>query len=158
MKITKYIKKHPFDAAIWGLIIIGLLIAGYFVYAVFLTDEIGVKYGQRLEGIEAVPVQTNIIDRKLSKDDEIYKVDVNIAGKIINIEVTTEGKIADALINKISNLALNTLESDVKAYYDVQLFIVGKGYPEDKTSPIIGYMKAGNNAFAWTYNKGVYSE
>lgn len=158
VKLTKYIKKHPFDSVIWGFIIIGLMIAGYFVYTVFLTDEMGVKYGTRLEGIEAVPVQTNVIDRKMSKDSGIAKVAVNIKGKIVNIEVVTEAELTKSIINKIATLTIDSVESDVKAYYDMQLFIVDKGYPQNKMSPVIGYMKAGSTAFAWTYNKGVYSE
>lgn len=156
-KIIKYIKKYPFDFAIWLIIALGLIIAAYFVLIIFVIDDNSSKYGQRLENIESYPVNNGFIEKKIKANDAVSEVKVEVRGKVLNIEVLTKRPLTQKMIDDIAVFANNSIEKDYLEFYDVQLFIAESDYISKKTKPIIGYMRAGNNDYAWTYNKGALS-
>lgn len=156
-KIIKYIKKYPFDFAIWVIIVLGLLIASYFVLVIFVLDDTGAKYGKRLENIESYPVNNQFIANKIENHDAVKSATINVKGKVINVEVITNKPLTKKIIDEISLFTTKAINKDYQEYYDIQLFIAEYNYEFKKQLPVIGYVKAGNNNYAWTYNKGALS-
>lgn len=156
-KIIKYIKKYPFDFAVWLMIVIGLLIAAYFVLIIFVIDDNSSKYGERLENIESYPVNNGFIVTKIKANADVNKVKVEVMGKVLNIEVLTDKPLNKKIVDEIAVFTTKAIEKDYREFYDVQLFIAEVNYVSQGTKPVIGYMRAGNSDYAWTYNKGALS-
>lgn len=153
-KLINYIKKRPFDTAVWAMIALGLAIAGYFTYIIFLTDDVGVRYGNRLDNIESYPVNETEIVSRMNTHEHVREASVNVTGRIINIIVYTEAVPTMRMSNSIGALAIQAVSEDNRSFYDIQLFIAQLGFDINNTQPIIGYMKAGNDEFGWTNNRG----
>ena len=156
-KLIKYIKKYPFDATIWGILLVGLMVVLYFVYIIFISDDLGDRYGTRLEIVKNVEVNKPVIIEEINKNELVSTARVSVSGAIVNIEIRTKDKLTKKNIDQISSQTLSIINESVKNYYDIQLFLVSDGFPEDESKAVVGYVRAGTNSVAWTYNKGALS-
>jgi len=153
-KLVNYIKKRPFDFAVWAMIALGLAVAAYFTYVIFLTDDVGVRYGNRLDNIASYPVNESEIVSRMNTHEHVIEAEVNVTGRIINIIVFTRDVPTGRIADNIGEVAIAAVSEDNRRFYDVQLFVAQQGFEINDTQPIIGYMKAGNDEFGWTNNRG----
>ena len=136
MKFIKYAKKNSsavIGISVFVLVIVALLL----IKNLFMFDESQAIYGTRLEGIDKVKVMDNQkkdVQEKLS--DSTKKVSVRVAGKTIQINITTN-----------EDVSIDT----AKEYYDIQIFIQNKGNEEQ--FPIIGYKQHTRDGITWTKDR-----
>ena len=121
-----YIKKHKLTAFVILVYIIVIAFL-YFIYKLFIGSSGLPVYGDRLDGIENVPItdeQIKQISEELSKNDLVLKVTKPyLKGKILKVIVTVTD---NANLNASKELApkvLGFLDDDQKAFYDIEFFI-----------------------------------
>ena len=122
----EYIKKHKLTAFI---ILVYIIIVGfaYFIFKLFIGSSGLPVYGDRLDGIEDVPIteeQKDKIVEALTKDSYVLKVTrPYLNGKVLKVVITG----ADAsTLDGAKNLApqfLGVLDKDQRAFYDIEVFI-----------------------------------
>ena len=125
---------------------LGLL---YVVRLFFMPEYEKALYGNRLEGIESVE-NTNVsaLVESLLGSEITTKVDSRIQGKIININVLlSETSDLKAFKTKL-NEDLNLLTDEVKAYYDIQVFVTKE--LEESKDYSIGYKNKLTASVVWT--------
>jgi len=156
-RFIRYIKTHPFDATLWGIIIVGFLLTAYFLLSVFFPSNQNQLFGNRLSGINTV----KITNKELSAKEEklttagIKNVNITINGKIINVVVNSLAPLDDKAINNLADATIKLFNKQELAFYDLQLIIAV--YKKPEVEPIFGYKNANSNVFSWTKNKGVTS-
>lgn len=151
MKFIKYAKKNSsavIGISVFVLVIVALLL----IKNLFMFDESQAIYGTRLEGIDKVKVMDNQkkdVQEKLS--DSTKKVSVRIAGKTIQINITTNEDVSIDTAKELGNKSLEAFTEEQKKYYDIQIFIQNKGNEEQ--FPIIGYKQHTRDGITWTKDR-----
>ena len=121
-----YIKKHKLTAFVI-LVYIILIAFLYFIYKLFIGSSGLPVYGDRLDGIENVPItdeQINKISEEISKSDFVLKVTKPyLKGKILKVIVTVTDNANLAASKELSTKVPSILDEDQKAFYDIEFFI-----------------------------------
>lgn len=150
-EVLRFIKKH--SRLIVGIIIIVfLIIIGIMAKNFFFPDDATAYYGNRLEGISKVKID----DKKKESLKEKIKgsaksVNVRLQGRIIYINVKVNDDVSTDDAKYISDLTLEKLSEEEKAYYDIQ-FIYTSDADKDHF-PIIGYKHHTKAGISWTKNR-----
>ena len=147
----KFIKKNK--STIVGILVFILALAGILaVKGVLSSDEGKAIYGTRLKGINEVKItdsQKKEVENKLANDTE--KVEVSVAGRIINILITAKEGTSLEDAKKLGDKAVEVFSSAEKKYYDIQIFITNE---KNKAQfPIIGYRHHTKNTITWTKDR-----
>ena len=115
----------------------------------------GEVYGNRLEGIEKVPVSEgylNDIEKALKENESVTKATSNIEGRLINFIVTVNDDTSISSAKELSKVVRdNFTESELK-FYDIQIYVLDSGANETSTYPIIGYKHKTTEDFVWSNN------
>ena len=147
----KFLKKHS-RKIVAIIIIIFLVIIGIMVKNFFFPDDAEAYYGTRLEGIEKVKIS----DKKKEKLKErfngsVKSVTVRIQGRIINISAKVNDDVNTDTAKYLSDLTLEKLTDEEKAYYDIQFMYTSD--VDKEHFPIIGYKHHTKKAISWTKNR-----
>ncbi len=121
-----YIKKHKLTSFII-LIYIVVIVFAYFLYKLFIGSSGLPVYGDRLDGIEKVPItdeQKAKIKETLLADNSVIKItDPYLNGKILKVIVTVGDNAELAPSKKLADSVLTQLTEDQKAFYDVEVYV-----------------------------------
>ena len=151
--MKRYLKEHKVvvAAVIFMLIIVVL---AFFVKEAFFTNSNNAVYGNRLDGIEKVKIDSNQKDeiiKNVEEDSAVKKATYKLQGKIINITIIVNDDIGLDTAKAVAGKVLEKIEEDQKKYYDVQVFI--KKDTDAKDFPIIGYKQHSKGGFSWTKDR-----
>lgn len=129
--------------------ILSVLIGIVVYFAKQSTQDV---YGNRLEGIEAVPLKDDRfteMENVVKESELVNKVNVSLKGKLIYVVVTlNDGTPQDA--ENISVKVMEKLSEEEKAFYDIQFMFTSTSKSEDNVFPIEGYKKSSNATISWT--------
>lgn len=121
-----YIKKHKLSAFV---ILVYIIVVGfaYFIYKLFIGSSGLPVYGDRLDGIENVPIteeqKENIVNNISQKDFVLKVTKPYLKGKILKVIVYVADN-ADMMASKqLDSLVTGALDADQIAFYDVELFL-----------------------------------
>ena len=93
--------------------------------------------------------QKKEVENKLANDTD--KVEVSVAGRIINILITAKEGTSLEDAKKLGDKAVEAFSSAEKKYYDIQIFITNE---KNKAQfPIIGYRHHTKNTITWTKDR-----
>ncbi len=149
MKYLKENAKLIIAIAIFIVIVVAIFVA---YNGLFLKSSS--KYGDRLKGIDEIPVSNSNkteIEENVTALGITSKISVEVKGKIIEIIITVND---DIDVNKSKEVAAKVLEKltdEQKKCYDVQIFIQKNS--EDEKFPIIGYKHHSRDNFTWTKDR-----
>ena len=122
----EYIKKHKLTAFIVFVYII-VIAFGFFVYNLFIGSSGNPVYGDRLDGIEDVPItdeQKDKIAAEIEKESFVIKVtQPYLSGRILKVIVTVTDNAELAASKKLSEKIVAELTDDQKKFYDVEIFV-----------------------------------
>lgn len=121
-----YVKRHKLTLFI---ILVYIIVVGfaYFIYKMFIGSSGLPVYGDRLNGIEKVPIteeQINKIQTDLTAEAFIIKVTKPyLNGKILKVVITvTDGASVDES-KKVTSKILEALTDEQKEFYDVEVYV-----------------------------------
>lgn len=145
----KLLKK--FKWVILGFFILLLILLVWVGKDLFLSQE-GALYGNRLEGVEAVPIEADVkkgISDLLLATTGVKKVSTNVHGKIFNIVILVDETITIDKAKEISNEALKKCSVAQTGFYDIS-FLIDYANESAKTDfPLIGYKNKNSDVIVW---------
>lgn len=151
--MKRFIKEHK--VVVVAVILMLVIIAIAFVAKqTFFSNSDNAVYGNRLEGIDAVEIdskQKEEILNNVKNDSTVKKATYKLQGKIINIIITVNDDVGVDTAKSLSNKVLEKLDDNQKKYYDIQVFIKKENSGND--FPIIGYKHANKDGFSWTKDR-----
>lgn len=123
------------------LVIILLTMVIYFV-----KQSTTSVYGNRLEGIENYPVDSEVSDANsfLSSTDGVLSESVRIQGKIIYVDLTMSPDKSNDDIQSICSEMLTKFTDEQKSYYDFQFIVSREGM-----NPYLGSKSASRTVISW---------
>lgn len=144
MKVLKIITISLISVLV--VMIAGVLI----VMGVFLPKTNGDVYGNRLDGIENVPVTDEIktnITQAIATTEKSDSSKITLNGKILKITINVKDDVSLDDSKKIYDSFKDKLPENIKNFYDIEVIIINKNYS------VFGYLKAGRTNLVWTNNK-----
>ncbi len=121
-----YIKKHKLSAFIIFVYIV-LVVFAYFIYKLFIGSSGKAVYGNRLDGIEDVPITEEQKDKlydAVSNFDYVLSVTrPYVSGKIYKFVVTVKDTAGVIEGKNIADWLESTLTPEQKAFYDSELYV-----------------------------------
>ena len=147
----KSIKKYRRIIALSVFILI-LLVVILSIKAILYPDNNKSIYGNRLSGIDKVPIKEelkNNIGTLLNNTGKVKTNNIDIRGKIINVIVDVKKDVTIDNIKGILNEVLTKFTSEQKAFYDFQFFVTQSEVSNNKQFPIIGYKNNNTDTIVW---------
>ena len=122
----EYINKHKLTVFIIIVYIIVVAFA-YFLYKLFIGNSGLPMYGDRLDGIEKVPIteeQIKQIKDEIEKEDFVLKVtEPYLNGKVLKVIITAADNASLEQSKQLSEKVTNALTQDQLAFYDIEVFL-----------------------------------
>ena len=121
-----YIRKHKLTSFVI-LVYIVVVAFAYFLYKMFIGSSGLPVYGDRLDGIENVPIseeQKDKIVEEMKKSN--FVLDVTrpyLKGKILKVVITVSDSAQLQASKELAPKILDILDNDQKAFYDIEFFI-----------------------------------
>lgn len=118
----------------------------------------GSKYGDRLDGIEAVLIaddKKNEVANSLKEEKNVKDATVTVTGKIIYIRIAFE---AGADLETSKSIAVKSLEQfseDEKKFYDVNFTLVSDKTDNSDGFTIMGAKNVNGTNLVWNNNNAV---
>ncbi len=136
-----------------ALVLVALLIGGLlFVKEMIFSNDEKVIYGNRLKGIEKVPITDETKNKiKEGLKENTSSVKVRISGKIIYIIMKVKEGTTLETAHNLGNKSLEYFSDDEKSFYDIQIMIDMEG--ESNQFPIIGYKQHSKGSIIWTKDR-----
>lgn len=140
-KIKKFIKNNKKIVKICILALLILILFLVLYKSLFYSNSEKNIYGVRLRDIKEHEFTKEMIKEVESKSSELEKINktnVKIKGRLIKVFVTFDDDATTDDIKARLNDIVSYMDTDVKSYYDVELYSIQM--KDDKTSyPVIGY-------------------
>ena len=151
MKIIDFVKKNS-SAVVGVTVFILVIISALLIKSLFMYDENQAIYGSRLDGVDKMKVTSEQKDKvKKRLDEKTKKIDIRVAGKIVNIEYTVNDDISLEDSKKLGSEALEEFTNEQKKFFDFQFFVKNNN---NKTQfPIIGYKQRERENISWTKDR-----
>lgn len=150
-KLKGFYRNNRVFVILMGIAMLCLTVIVVVVGVYFINQRSGNLYGNRLIGIEAVPItdQRLVQLQELFTDQDIVeRSSTRIRGRIIYINVIlNDGRAADA--QEMAIESLDFFSEEELAFYDIS-FIFDKISEEETVFPIMGYKKSTNRLISWT--------
>ena len=148
-KVGKFIMKYRIQIVLCLLL---LFLSFIFItfYKYINPEDKTTKYGNRLDGIEKVPITSKKkeeIINFIKEDEKIEKVSIDIRGRIINISIiaTDKENTIDKMKEKCNEIITKFTDEEI-AFYDFQIFIKN----EDANYNLIAYKNKKNKELSYS--------
>jgi len=135
-----------------GIAAICLAIVLTILVIYFLNSSRGNLHGNRLNGIETVPISDNRLrelEALIEENEIVERASTRIMGRIIYINIfLNDGRPANG-----QEIAINSLEffsEDELSFYDVSFIVDLLGDIDETVFPIMGYKNSNNRIISWT--------
>ena len=124
--MLEYIKKHRLTAFI--IVVYTIVIAfAFFIYNLFIGSSGLPVYGDRLDGIEEVPITQEQKDKmveEITKEGIVIKVtEPYLSGKILKVVVTVHDKAEIAPSKALADKITAQLTEEQKKFYDIEVYV-----------------------------------
>ena len=122
----RFLKKHKLTAFII-VIYIAAIIIGYFLYKIFMGSNGLPVYGDRLDGIESVPIteeqEKTMIANLLANERIISVRDPHLSGRTYNVTIIVTDSMTVAEAKGITQTVIDALTPEQNNFYDLQVFV-----------------------------------
>ena len=157
--MKKFIKEH------YILVIIGFLVILFLVFIfigfrkMYFTSN-GDVYGNRLEGIEKVPIKDDVLDKakkELLDSEKVENVTIRLQGKIVYFTIDYKEDVSIDQAKEIATKTLTEFTEEQKKFYDFSYLFRMK--EEGNTEIIDIYDNVSDNRFnryMFIFDKGEY--
>jgi hypothetical protein len=147
----KFIKKYRKVITV-SICVVILLVIFLSIKAILYPDNNRSIYGNRLAGIDKVPINENLkkdINTYLKDTSKVKTSSIDIRGKVINIIVDINKDVTVDSIEGILNEVLTKFTSEQKAFYDLQFFATQNEVSNNSLFPVIGYKNKNTETIVW---------
>ncbi len=121
-----FVKKHKLTSFIIVIYIAAVIVA-YFLYKIFMGSNGLPVYGDRLDGIDNVPIteeQNNGLKTKLLENNNVISVrNPHLSGRTYNVTIIVADSMNRDEAKKLTEVVSASLTEEQNAFYDVQVFI-----------------------------------
>lgn len=149
-----FIKTHKFKLIILVVFIVVFVVALIALMNLLYPDSRKNVYGNRLDGIENVPIKTKILTEikdKISSSEFVLEVDDLLTGRLIKFTIYVKADTNKDDAKRLVANIIETLSKEIQEFYDIQV-LINEDKEESKAYPIFAYKHKKSKEFIWTKN------
>ena len=153
-EVMKFIKEHKFYF-IGGAVLLLVIVVAFFAFSNIIFPNSGESvYGDRLDGIENVKIESDLITRieqEFKEKEQVNEISYRLSGRIMNfmIDVKKDTELEDA--QSLAEELLTYFSEEEQKFYDIQVYLTCKEAEESEVCPMIGYKHKTSDVFQWNY-------
>ena len=156
MKKIKKIWQENSVLIVLGIILIACLVAISVVVVTYFVGDSSSKYGDRLEGIEDYPFDSEMQDEIIAqiKENEIVEdVTMRVSGKIIYVNITFVPATTLVEGQSVALASLEFFSEDTLSFYDLEYMIEAEATDDAEGFQLIGAKNvSGTGGIVWNNN------
>jgi len=149
-----FVKRHRIKLVVLAIFIIAFVVALVVLLKLLYPDSRKDVYGNRLEGIESIKISNQVISEikdKISLSEFVDNVEYDLRGRLVYFTIEVKADSNKDETKKLVDNITDTFDSDIKAFYDIQVIII-EDKEESENYPIFAYKHKTSNSFVWTNN------
>ena len=155
--IKRFYKEHRIFTILMAIVLVSVILIATVLFQLFGGNGKD-KYGDRLDGIENVPISEERQDDyrdKLVANGKIKTASIEITGRIIYIKIVFEPTIDLVEAEGIALKSLEDFSDEEQKFYDVQFTL-----QQESTDKVEGFLIEGShnkngNGLVWNNNRKV---
>ena len=151
-KLKRAYTEHRVFVILMSLVIICFVLIGTVLFQCFYVGGNKDKYGDRLEGIEKVPIDTKDIQSKLLTEEIVKKATVKVTGKIVYFELKFNHP---TTLDEAKSVALKSqdyFKDNAKKFYDFHYTLKEESTETDGGFLISGAKNKNGSGLIWNNN------
>ena len=144
-------KKNKNTIIVVLVVFVVLAITGFSLYLFLFSGMGGSPYGNRLDGIENVPITNETIEQAnnlFESVEGVNKSTYTLNGKISYFVVMVDVGTNPETVKKVEDDFLELFTEEQIAFYDFQI-LIDDGQEESDLYPVMGSKSVNNEAFTW---------
>ena len=148
-------KKHKGLFICLGVLLILGIVAFFGLKNLLYPDGSKNKYGDRLTGIEKVPISDSTVNdmkEAFLKNENVISFEYKLTGRIIKIFVKVKDNTKVDTVKELSNLIVKDLTDEQKSFYDILYYVTCENEEPD-LYPLSGNKHKTSDVFSWTLKR-----
>lgn len=149
----EFFKRNKITIIVGVIFFIVMIGSAVTVIHLLYPDSKKSAYGNRLDGIEDVPVENEQVEKiknALDETGKVNEVSYHLEGRLINFIIDVKKETDKTSAKSLSDKVLAGFTDEQKNFYDIELFVVCNEDEESEIFPIIGYKHKTTVNFVWT--------
>ena len=149
-----FIKRHKFKLILLFVFVVVFVVALIALMNLLYPDSRKNVYGNRLEGIEDVPIKTKILTEikdKISASDFVLEVDDLLTGRLVKFTIYVKSDTNKEEAKKVVANITETFSQEIQEFYDIQV-VIDEDKEDSTAYPIFAYKHKTSKDFIWTKN------
>lgn len=149
-----FIKRHKFKLILLVVFLIVFVVALVAFINLLYPDSRKDEYGNRLDGIENVPIKTTVmteIKDKIGSYDFVLEADYLLTGRLVKFTISVKADTNKEEAKKVVTNITDVFSNEIKEFYDIQVMI-SEDKEESTQYPIFAYKHKTSKEFIWTNN------
>lgn len=141
--------------------IICMVISAILLLKYFYFGNGGSKYGDRLEGIENVPISEEYkssIASKISEDELVKSANILVTGKRVDIKIVFESKASLVDAQNVALKSLDNFSDNEKAFYDFEFTLKQEADESTEGFLIMGAKNVNGTNLVWNNNNSTSTD
>ena len=157
-RIKKFYREHRVFTILMAIVLVCMVIIATVLIKCFYVGGDKGKYGDRLDGIEAVAFKKtalNDVESKIIAEKTVKSAKVKVTGRIVYIEINVEATTSLVEAQSVAQKSLDYFKKEEKEYYDFHYTL-----KQEKTEASEGYLISGahnknGSGLVWNNNNPV---
>lgn len=153
--MKKIIKEHYILIIIGFLSIIFLAFIAIGFKKMYFTSD-GDVYGDRLEGIDKVPIEEETkkqVKKELEESGKVESVSIRTQGKIVYFTIDYKEDTSVDQAKEIATKTLTCFTDEQKSFYDFSYFLTQNKVEDNENFPTMGNKHPKNATISWLNNR-----
>ena len=156
--MKKFYNEHRVFTILMAIAIVCLILVATVLIKCFYSGGNKGKYGDRLEGIEAVEINNSKIsdiETKIKADQIVKSAKITITGKIVYFDLKFSSETSLVEAQSIALKSLDNFSDEEKAFYDFHFTLKQESTAESDGFLIEGAKNKNGSGLVWNNNNPV---
>lgn len=156
--MKKFYNEHRVFTILMAIAIVCLILVATVLIKCFYSGGNKGKYGDRLEGIEAVEINNSKIsdiETKIKTDQIVKSAKITITGKIVYFDLTFSSETSLVEAQSVALKSLDNFSDEEKAFYDFHFTLKQESTAESDGFLIEGAKNKNGSGLVWNNNNPV---
>ena len=154
-KLKRVYTEHRVFAILMALVIVCFVLIGTVLFQCFYVGGNVDKYGDRLAGIEKVPIDTKEVESKLVAEEIVKSAKVMITGKIVYVTMTFSEPTTLVEAQSIAQKSLDYYGDEQKKFYDFHFTLKEAATETSEGFIISGAKNKNGSGLVWNNNNPI---
>lgn len=157
-KFKRFYNEHRVFSILMAIAIVCIILMATVLIKCFYNGNSSGKYGERLEGIEAVEINSSKvgdIESKIISEKTVKSAKITITGKIVYFDIKFENEVSLVEAQSVAQKSLDNFSNEEKGFYDFHFTLKKDATNQSDGFLISGAKNKNGSGLVWNNNNPV---